>query len=358
MQKRLLPMISLAIWLSIFASPLPAEEHTPAMTPREHFLMQLEAAPPMPAGFTHENEQWQAARTGAIADMHLDLRDPLTTGCTRELDVVYGNVDGRELKLDLYFPPEDKSDAMRPALLFLHGGGWKAGDKSIERYYCDRYAARGFVTATAQYRLSDEAHFPAQIQDVRCALRYLHANAEQLKIDPERIGVVGHSAGAHLALLAAYASPDAFPDTGGWDEASAEIRCVVSFYAPTDLTQSFGSYQHLFDAFLGPENKDDPAVQQLASPLYHISSDAPPTLVVHGAIDALIDEAQAFALIDRLCELGLPYYYDRYPGWGHGMHRLVAVNTRSEYVMDCFFEWQLGISVHATKNESTINTQQ
>lgn len=340
MDQRKLRILFVLIFVVMLAIPLAfTEPHRESGAAT--FQEQLKFAPAKPRGYPNETLLKAAVFAGFVKPTDLASADILPAGCRRELDVVYGRLEERELKLDLYFPAEENSGELRPALLFLHGGGWKGGKKQDVRYYCNHYAARGFVTATAEYRLRDEAPFPAPLQDVQCALRYLHANAERLRIDPERIGIVGHSAGGHLALLAAYAKPEAFPKTGGCDDASSSVRCVVNFYGPVDLAQPFGQHHPLVEGLLGTTWEQNREAFDLASPLYHLDAGDPPTLAFHGTIDSIVPERQARLLQMRLGELGIDHHYDCLPGWPHAMDLAAAVNLRAEYVMDCFFEWQM-----------------
>ena len=118
---------------------------------------------------------------------------------TIENDVVFGTTGGRELKCDVYHPPIEGD--RRPGVLIIHGGAWRSGDRSQLRYYGIQLARYGFVGVACEYRLSGEASWPAQIHDVKAALRWMHAKANQLGIDGGKICVAGNSAGAHLALM-------------------------------------------------------------------------------------------------------------------------------------------------------------
>ena len=124
-----------------------------------------------------------------------------------------------------------------PAVLFLHGGAWKGGYRQIYHYYCTKFAEHGFVAATASYRFTGEAPFPAAVEDVKCAVRWLRANAEKRGIDPNKIGVAGGSAGGHLAMMIGYSSdvPE-LEGKGGHAETSSRVQAVVDLYGPTDLT--------------------------------------------------------------------------------------------------------------------------
>src|SRR5260370_16837115 len=147
-------------------------------------------------------------------------------------DIQYCTGGAKTLLMDV-FVPRTRLRQPSPAVLWLHGGGWERGDKngsSGARFL----ASAGFVTASIYYRLSGEAKFPAAIEDCKCAIRYLRANAAQYGIDPERIGVAGASAGGHLALLVGTADEKAgLEGTGGWPNVSSGVKAVVSFFGPT-----------------------------------------------------------------------------------------------------------------------------
>ena len=140
--------------------------------------------------------------------------------------ITYAVHGGVELKLDLALPPG--GGKMRPAVLFIHGGGWAAGDRSAYSGAIREMAGRGFVAATASYRFTDTASWPAQLDDVRAAAAWLRANADRYGIDPRRLGAVGHSAGGHLSLLLGLLPPRQ-------GEEGPCVQAVVNFFGPTDM---------------------------------------------------------------------------------------------------------------------------
>ena len=151
----------------------------------------------------------------------------------------------RDLEGDLFIPPGDEKK--RPAILIVHGGGWREGDRKQLRGYGILLAREGFVCLCSSYRLSTEDIWPAQIQDVNCAIRYLRSNSGGLGIDPDRIGVTGNSAGGHLSLMAGLKDYDkSFEGEGGHEEVSSEVKAICAIYpcllytspSPRDRTRS------------------------------------------------------------------------------------------------------------------------
>src|SRR5215813_10908607 len=156
------------------------------------------------------------------------------------LDIPYGMANGRSLSLDALRPERDSGTAL-PVVLWLHGGGWYSGDKRfvIHTHKLDFLVRSGFVVASVEYRLSDEASFPAQIHDVKAALRWLRARPEVLGIDPERVAIAGFSAGAHLAALAATTAgvPELEGESGS-PGYSTRVRAAIAMAPPTDFTRN------------------------------------------------------------------------------------------------------------------------
>src|SRR5947208_436433 len=144
-------------------------------------------------------------------------------------DVVYGKGGGQDLKLDLSRPSH--ADGKRPCILVFHGGGWAAGNKDQHDDVTWTLAERGYVSATVGYRFAPDHRFPAQVEDAKCAVRFLRAHADKYGIDSERIGAVGFSAGAHLSMmLGATRKEDGLEGNGGWPDQSSKVQAVVSFF--------------------------------------------------------------------------------------------------------------------------------
>lgn len=295
--------------------------------------------PPLPPGYP-DNEALVAAILGGKLKL-VDLQNITAPDAVEErLHIAYGTGGGRTLQLDLYLPKERNDPT--PAILFLHGGGWKHGQRDQMKYYCVQFAAKGFVTATATYRLSGEAPFPAAVQDVKCAIRWLRKNRSTLMIDPERIAVSGNSAGGHLAMMVGYADDPALEGDGGHVGVSSRVCTVVNFYGPTDLTTDFAREQGLVRSFMDEKPMEEALEQyRFASPLFHLTPEDPPTLIFHGTIDDTVPIAQADRLAQKLKGLGIEYVYERYEGWPHTMDLAEAINRRCIYQMEQFFKQHL-----------------
>ena len=203
---------------------------------------------------------------------------------------------------------------LRPALVMIHPGGWMQGDRSAYHGWMVPYARLGYVTVSLDFRPSTVAPYPAAIRDVQRAVRWLRTNAAAYGVDPARIGVTGHSSGAHLAALLAF-EPD---EDGGRVQAVVAISGVYDF-----LMKERGAFPNAEDdpvllRFLGGPADADPEKARRASPLHHLSADDPPLLVVHGEQDRRIDVEQARNLERALRALGRTDEVLVLPGLDHG----------------------------------------
>ena len=227
-------------------------------------------------------------------------------------------------KLDLYLPNEVGPRVKWPLLVWIHGGAWLSGSK--ERPAALSFVAKGYAVASINYRLSQHAIFPAQIEDCKAAIRWLRAGAGKYGYDPNHIGVWGASAGGHLvALLGATGDVTEF-DVGPNAGVSSRVQAVCDFFGPTDFTKmsSFPStMQH--DAADSPESKliGGPVQQnkdkvQRANPILYVTKDDPPFLIVHGDKDPLVPHNQSEILLDALKKAGVEATLYTVAGGGHG----------------------------------------
>jgi len=291
-------------------------------------------APPIPPGYETQDEVLAAIKAGKVPIVNLAL--PVPDSVTEEKGVEYGKVGDRSLQLDLYSPKS--IDKPVPGLICIHGGGWSGGNRSDYRFYAIRLAEKGYVAATISYRLSGEAPYPAAASDAKCAVRWMRANAGNLHVDPEEIGVIGASAGGHLAMMVGYSSdiPELEGD-GGHAEASSGVQAVVNFYGPCDLTTDFAKKQDVVKKFMGGKTYEEaPDLYKQASPLFHLDEEDPPTLVFHGTIDEIVPISQSDRLVEKLNELEIQCVYERFEGWPHTMDLAQAVNDRCFCSMERF----------------------
>ena len=211
-------------------------------------------------------------------------------------DVLIGRAGNRDLLGDLFLPPE--SDPKKPAIVVIHGGGWMEGDKTQLRGYGILLSRMGFVCLCASYRLSQEAKWPSHIEDVKCAIRYLKANAEELGVDPDRIGVTGNSAGGHLALMCA-SNDSNFEGQGGNQEFDSKIKAICAVYPPTLVREEVPEGK--FNAFafmMGEEASSEDYIK--ASPIKQDLQSFPPCLLIHGSEDKVVPLSESTDFYEEL----------------------------------------------------------
>jgi acetyl esterase/lipase len=221
-----------------------------------------------------------------------------------ERGVVYCTDDGVALTMDIYYPSQ-ASSTPTPAVLYVHGGGWEHGDSSlggVNAAIAQELTARGMLVAAVNYRLAPQHVWPAQIVDVKCAVRYLRANAQRYGIDPSKIGAWGGSAGGHLVSMLGTAGPNAGFDTGQYLQQSSSVQAVVDMFGPADLTAGgWGPYAtSVVEQVFGAKPGQDNGALAHASPVTYIQSNDPPFLIFHGAKDAVVPLSQSQELASRL----------------------------------------------------------
>ena len=225
-------------------------------------------------------------------------------------DVEYGTANGKRLLLDAYVPTG--GEGRRPAVVMIHGGGWRLGDKASWRPEAERLAAKGWVAFSINYRLDEPAVFPAEIDDVQAAVRWVRAHAEEYRIDPARIAAIGESAGGHLAAMLATLG-------SGARDRDARIRVGAAWSPPVDLTALAGSRgASWIGPLLGCNRETCPDRLAQSSPVTHVdSSDAPLYLVSSTA--ELVPLSQSQAMAERLKAAGVEHRLDVYPGNRHAL---------------------------------------
>jgi acetyl esterase/lipase len=234
----------------------------------------------------------------------------------RNLDYIPG-VHERN-KLDLYLP--EKANGPLPVIVWIHGGAWQAGSK--ENPHGLAMVPRGYALASINYRLSQHAVFPAQIQDCKAAIRWLRANAPKYHLDGEHIGVWGASAGGHLvALLGTTGGVKELEGAGGNLDQSSRVQAVVDWFGPTDFTHlgpTLNEANSVVSRLLGGPASENKAKAAQASPVRHVSKDAAPFLIMHGDKDNLVPISQSEELAEALKKAGVEVTFQTLPGAGHG----------------------------------------
>ena len=246
--------------------------------------------------------------------------------------IEYGEVDGGPLLLDMLCPSPLPTHLL-PVVIYIFGGGWEGGHRSAEMYpwLSPLLATQGFLTVNISYRMSYQAVFPAQIYDVKAAVRWLRANADRYHINPDRIGAWGFSSGGHLAsLLGVTGHLLALEGESGSPGYSSRVQAVVAAAAPSDFLCPGG--QLLND---GPSNEvirlfggtihEREEQMRLGSPIYYINADAPPFFLIHGTRDEVVPFEQTERMYKALKAVGvevtfLPTEWDH--DWGTGWHEV------------------------------------
>jgi acetyl esterase/lipase len=208
--------------------------------------------------------------------------------------------------MDIYYPRQSDGRPA-PVALNVHGGGWTSGDKahnSSEAPDIPELVARGYLVAAVNYRLAPGAKFPAMIEDVKCAVRYIRAHAADYQLDPDRIGAWGCSAGGHLVSLLGLTGPaDGFEGQGGYAGYSSRVQAVVDMAGPSDLSNVGLLYPAYSMDVFGVTAGSDPALVR-ASPLTYVSAKAPPFLIVQGDRDTTVLPSESIRLHDQLKNAG------------------------------------------------------
>jgi acetyl esterase/lipase len=214
-----------------------------------------------------------------------------------EENVVFERVGARELACEIFRPPAELGNGA--GILLLHGGAWQRGDRNQLRAYGIHLGREGFVCVASSYRLTPEAPWPAQMDDVYAALRFMRSHARALGIDPTRIAVVGASAGGHMALLAA---ANAFATS----DAHAALRAVVAIFPPTLLSPRDAIVDGAVPALALLGDGDTREDSAAASPLNYVSPDFPPTLLLHGNADELVPAKASMLMYEALLAARVP----------------------------------------------------
>jgi acetyl esterase/lipase len=295
--------------------------------------------PPAPAGYASEAEVRGAIIAGKVKMLNPAYFD--TSSVVIENDIEFAKVGERSLKLDLYRPKNTPVKPV-PGIIVIYGGSWKGGKKADMRGYGIHYAQLGYVAACIEYRLTKEASHPSQVTDCKAGVRWMRANAEKYNIDPNKLCAMGNSAGGHLAMMVGYTDQKELEGDYGNPGVSSRVQAVIEYYGPADLTLENARDVGPVVALMGGKKfADDPEPYKLESPLFSLTKDDPPTLVLHGTIDTVVSVKQSDVLVEKLKELGIAHDYVRLEGWPHAMDIAIPVFEYCTWHIDRFLEKNL-----------------
>ena len=248
----------------------------------------------------------------------------LITGMTYARVPSWYGFTKEDLKMDLVMPKNAAGHAPMPAVLWLCGGAFCVVDRSVWMPQMVDLARKGYVVASANYRTSNAVPFPAPLQDVKAAIRFLRANAAEFCIDPDRIAVMGESAGGTMASLAGVTAGMREFEVGAYPETSSAVQAVVDFYGLTDMStmpdhsDDANVADWTMDAFLGGVTKEK---LEKTSAVNYVTADTPPFMILHGSADITVAMANSENLYNKLTECGVPAEFYVLEGAGHGDDR-------------------------------------
>ncbi|HWA24611.1 MAG TPA: alpha/beta hydrolase [Lacunisphaera sp.] len=259
---------------------------------------------------------------GTLAWLSLALTASVTAGEVRK-DIAFARIEGTELKLDLYLPDHGKPAGV---IVWVHGGAWRAGSRA--GVDLKGMTAFGWAVASVDYRLSTQAKFPAQIHDIKAAIRYLRAEAGHLGLPADKFVIAGSSAGGHLAALVGVTNGHKELEGTIGDNAgvSSDVQAIVDLYGASNLTTILKqSTPHglsvrvpALDLLLGGQPDAVPDLAKLASPVFHVDAHDPPLLMLHGDQDPQMPINQSHELAGAYEAAGRPVVFKAVHGSGHG----------------------------------------
>ena len=285
------------------------------------------------------------------------VAEPKASDVELEKDLVFATIDGNALKYDMARPPEGEGPF--PFIMCFHAGAWHLGDKKHYRDELREFAARGYVAVTVNYRFAPKYKWPAQLEDVQHALKYFRSRADELKIDPNRVGALGDDAGAHLALMLALtaAKEDRDPET------PAPIQAAVSYFGPTDLrawkepnawdaAKIFVAFQknlaRVMEDFVGGPDRSSP-LYEAVSPVFHVSPGAPPILSIYGTDDPLVLPEHPKAFHEALRKAGVVEELMMVEGGVRHRLKINRISNARERMFEFFDEHLKGVEPKASR---------
>jgi acetyl esterase/lipase len=262
-----------------------------------------------------------------------------------EADIPYAGTNNPRQRLNLLLPKAPKDNLPLPVIVYIHGGAWLGGDRAGGHGRLAGYVAGGeYAGVSVGYRLTGEAIWPAQIHDCKAAIRWIRANAKKYNLDPDKIGVIGDSAGGHLvAILGTSGSVKTLEgDLGPFKDVSSRVQCVVDEFGPAEILAMQGGGSKMdHDGPNSPEGKlvggrvsDKKEVAIAASPVTYVAADNPPFLIIHGNKDPLVPHSQSERLSAALKKAKVECYFITVDGGGHGGFRNPEIQERERQFFD------------------------
>ena len=249
-----------------------------------------------------------------------------------QIDVVYTKVKDWEGRVDLYLAP--KSSTPTPVIINIHGGGWRSGVKETQGGFNPFFKA-GFAVANMEYRMSGQATAPAAVEDTRCMLIYLIKNAKILNIDPNKIIIMGGSAGGHLALMGGLLGNDHRFDTNCPGVGNIKVAAIIDKYGIMDVWDWTYGPEHKSSSpklWLGDKANDEAFIQSV-SPITYVTKNSPPIFIVHGDADPTVPYQQSVNLYKKLQDLGVKSQFITVAGGGHGKFEKEKNNEINEAIL-------------------------
>jgi acetyl esterase/lipase len=264
---------------------------------------------------------WQLAAIGCA--VLLGGRGVNAAGPSVARDVEYARIGAERLALDLHMPT---GEPRAPLIVWVHGGAWRSGSRASMPL--GALVEQGYAVASVDYRLTPVAPFPAQVHDIKAAIRFLRAKQAELGIDARQIAIAGDSAGGHLAALVGVSAgvAELEGDVGEHDGESSAVQAIASFYGASNLTtilsqstpHGLGVRIPALQLLLGGQPEDKPELARLASPVTHVDASDPPLLLLHGDQDPQMPINQAHELVGKYEEFKLPVQFEVVHGGAHG----------------------------------------
>ncbi|WP_416307488.1 alpha/beta hydrolase fold domain-containing protein [Neptunicella sp. SCSIO 80796] len=254
------------------------------------------------------------------ADPASFITPKLPKGVSYLHDVPIGKIDGVTLSMEIALPAVVNSKP-RPALVAIHGGAWRKGNKNKFAGKIISFAKQGYVGVSLMYRLAPDYQFPAQVEDVKAGIRFLKVHHQQYAIDPDRIIAIGASAGGHLAtMLGTTGNDDSFNQHGLWTDVDSSVFAVVNFSGPTtNFLSDFSINWSSMALFLGGNPKEIPNIARAAMPITYLDKNDPPIFIAHGDADKIVPVQMSRDLAKAYQALGIHYEYHELAGGGHSL---------------------------------------